>query len=175
MEIRILLSEFYNRRPEWAVIDTLVIHSMFNPFSEDLKYDPVANKELLDQYKVSAHYLIDREGVVWKLVDEGKRAWHAGVSKMPHSGRVDVNSFSIGIELLGSKEDELTQRQYQSLVILCKDIFTRYPIKNIVGHKDIAPERKDDPWNFNWRSFFNLAIEKGINLEGVYISELEEI
>lgn len=134
-------------------IDTVVIHTMYNPESER-PYDPQACKQILDQYEVSTHYLVDRAGIIWQLVPENRRAWHAGISQMPSpDGRSGVNSFSVGIECVANETDGLTEVQYQSLAALVASISERLPIANIVGHKDIAPERKTDPWGFDWAKF----------------------
>lgn len=110
--------------------------------------------------RVSAHYVIDRDGTVYQLVDEQKRAWHAGVSLW--DGKTDINSCSIGIEFqCPAAHDELgdfTPEQLQTGVLLCRDICTRYGITahNVVRHSDIAPGRKKDPGAlFPWEEFVN--------------------
>lgn len=144
----------WDERPNGVFIDTLIIHSMYNPDSED-HYSALSCKRRLDAYEVSAHYLIDIDGAVWRAVAEDKKAWHAGRSKMPdpEDGREDVNDFSIGIELIGSEDTEFTDAQYKSLAQLTKDIMSRHHIRNIYGHSDIAPGRKTDPWGFDWRRY----------------------
>jgi AmpD protein len=132
------------------VIDTIIIHSMHNPNAVNC-FSPESCKEILDEFGVSAHYLIDLAGVVWRLVPEEKMAWHAGVSKMPGADlRERVNDFSIGIELIGDEETPFTDAQYQTLAVLLRDIASRHPISNILGHTDIAPDRKTDPWGLDW-------------------------
>ncbi|MGN3973001.1 N-acetylmuramoyl-L-alanine amidase [Tsuneonella sp. SYSU-LHT278] len=105
--------------------------------------------------KVSAHYLISEAGEVIRLVDEDKRAWHAGVSFW--RGHRDVNSASIGIELdhpghaLGYRD--FSDAQFEALVPLLARIVDRYeiPRANVVGHSDVAPARKIDPGElFPW-------------------------
>lgn len=78
-------------------------------------------------------------------------AWHAGESKMPFSDdrRCSVNHFSLGIELLATQHSGLEQAQYQSLALLIIDITSRHNISAIVGHRQIAPARKTDPWQFD--------------------------
>ena len=106
--------------------------------------------------KVSAHYVIDEDGTIYQLVDEAKRAWHAGVS---HWRGVDnVNHNSIGIEIVNPGHEwgyrEFTQAQYAALIPLCQQIKARYniPDENIVGHEDVAPNRKQDPGElFDWK------------------------
>ncbi|MDE1152977.1 MAG: N-acetylmuramoyl-L-alanine amidase [Micavibrio sp.] len=101
--------------------------------------------------KVSSHYLIDEKGNIFTLVNEEKRAWHAGVSSW--MGKDDVNSRSIGIELSNRNGEPYTNQQLFALAILCKDIMHRnnIPPENIIGHSDVAPGRKFDPGtHFPW-------------------------
>lgn len=102
--------------------------------------------------KVSAHYMIHEDGTVYRLVDESKRAWHAGVSFW--RGIEDVNSASIGIEISNRDRKPYTKEQLVSLAALCHSIQRRHgiPPENVIGHSDIAPGRKDDPgYHFPWR------------------------
>ena len=87
-----------------------------------------------------------------RLVKEEDIAYHAGKSEMP-DGRTDLNNFSIGIELINTKIVSPNEAQYSSLVELIKSLKLKYGIKNILGHNDIAPERRTDPWNFDWQKF----------------------
>ncbi len=105
--------------------------------------------------EVSAHYMIDEDGTVHRLVDEAKRAWHAGRSYW--RGVTDVNSASIGIELVNPGHEwgyrPFTRAQMDSLIPLLGAIVSRYdiPRANVVGHSDIAPARKEDPGElFEW-------------------------
>jgi N-acetylmuramoyl-L-alanine amidase len=97
---------------------------------------------------VSAHYLIDRNGEIIQLVDETKRAWHAGESWW--GGTTDLNSSSIGIELDNTGEEAFPDIQIDALLNLLTDLRTRYriPPANILGHADVAPSRKVDPSRF---------------------------
>ncbi len=149
-----LPSLFFDDRQAGSTIDTLIIHSMHNPDAPD-PFLPEACRAALDRYEVSAHYFIDRNGKLWQLVDEAKRAWHAGTSRMPHpdDGRSGVNHFSVGVELFATETSGYTDAQYETLTQLTKSLLSRYPIKNIYGHSDIAPERKTDPWQFDWKRF----------------------
>lgn len=106
--------------------------------------------------KVSAHYCIDTNGDVTALVDEDKRAWHAGVSFW--RGHTDINARSIGIELVNPGHEygyePFPEQQIAALIELAKDILSRYPIeaRNVVGHSDVAPTRKTDPGElFPWQ------------------------
>ena len=117
------------------------------------------------QAKVSAHYLIEEDGRIFRLVSEDLRAWHAGVSRWRE--QEDLNSRSIGIEIVNGGHDfglpVFPPAQIDAVIALCRDILARHdvPQVNIVGHSDIAPERKQDPGElFPWR----LLSEAGIGL-----------
>ncbi len=132
----------------------------------DRKYDWRYCKEIFELYGVSSHYLIDREGVIRQLVPDLKVAYHAGASRMPDDdARTAVNQFSIGIELIASHRDDdpdvsagltpaYTDAQYHSLYLLMLDLCSKYriPVKNVVGHDQIASPRKKDPGpDFKWK------------------------
>lgn len=95
--------------------------------------------------RVSAHYLIARDGTLFQLVPENKRAWHAGQSYW--AGLTDVNSASIGIELDNTGQEPYDDAQIQTLELLLQDLRVRYriPAANFVGHSDVSPGRKIDP------------------------------
>ena len=104
------------------------------------------------QRKVSAHYLIGRDGALMQLVDEASRAWHAGESWW--GGSTDLNSASIGIELDNTGEEAFAEPQIVALLALLDNLRTRYPIPaaNFLAHGDIAPGRKVDPSRlFPWQ------------------------
>ena len=130
-------------------IDTVVIHSTYNATGGDL----FSVSKIIDIYKsygVSPHYLVARDGTVYRMVEEKNIAYHAGDSEMP-DGRKNVNAFSIGIEVIGKDDGGPSDAQYDALKKLLADIETRQTIKHILGHSDIAPGRKSDPWGFNWK------------------------
>lgn len=116
--------------------------------------------------KVAAHYMVEEDGRVFQLVDEDKRAWHAGVSEW--SGETNINSASIGIEIVNGGHDFLNQdgslpaypdEQINAVIQLCKDILKRNGPLNIVGHSDIAPARKQDPGeHFPWETLADAGI-----------------
>ena len=141
-------------------VDTLVIHYTAMASAED------ALQHLCNpRAQVSAHYLIDEDGTVYHLVDESRRAWHAGASCW--RGRSDVNSRSIGIELYNPGHNRgyrpFPEKQIAALEALCLGILSRHtiPACNVIGHADIAPTRKQDPGElFPWR----LLAKKGIGL-----------
>ena len=106
--------------------------------------------------EVSAHYLIEEDGAVFRLVDETERAWHAGVASW--RGAANINSRSVGIELVNPGHEfgyrNFSEAQYRALIPLCRDIVARHdiPARNVVGHSDVAPVRKQDPGErFDWQ------------------------
>lgn len=167
---RQLASPHYDQRPNIDDISLLVIHYISLPpekfgggFVDDFfmgKLDPKTDPyfEQIYQIKVSAHCLIERNGRITQYVNFNDRAWHAGVSCF--NGREKCNDFSIGIELEGSNNQPFTEEQYQQLAKLTKLIMQNYPqisLDRIVGHSDIAPERKIDPGQyFDWQYYLNL-------------------
>ncbi len=106
--------------------------------------------------KVSCHYLVEEDGTIFSLVPEGKRAWHAGVSFW--RGETETNARSIGVEIVNPGHEwgyrKFPKKQIDMVVALVKDIRTRHnvPLSNVVGHSDVAPQRKEDPGElFPWR------------------------
>jgi len=113
--------------------------------------------------KVSAHYLIDEDGTSYQLVEEARRAWHAGIASW--CGISDVNGHSIGIELVNPGHEfgyrNFPEPQMQTLLALCTDILDRHAIapRNVVGHSDVAPLRKQDPGElFDWQRLADAGI-----------------
>lgn len=114
--------------------------------------------------EVSAHYVIDLNGDIYSLVDEDKRAWHAGVASW-RGINTDLNSHSIGIEVCNLTLGQIPygEKQISRLIRLCRKIIRTYNIRPemIVAHSDIAPTRKPDPGiAFPWQ----YLAEKGIGL-----------
>ncbi len=106
--------------------------------------------------QVSSHYLIDEAGEIMLLVEEDRRAWHAGVSHW--KGYDNVNDISIGIELANGGHEQgcpaFPEAQIAALLYLCKDIMYRHelPASAVIGHSDVAPQRKQDPGEaFPWQ------------------------
>ena len=127
-------------------ITTLVLHSTVFNVEETIK--------LYNELKLSCHYLVDYDGSVYQFVSEDKRAWHAGIAYW--RGETDLNSCSIGIEICHRSlgQSKYNKKQIASLIELCQDIIRRRQIAPtmIVGHSDIAPERKPDPGkDFPWK------------------------
>ena len=105
--------------------------------------------------QVSCHYLVDEDGAIYRVVDESKRAWHAGKSRW--RGMTDINSASIGIEIVNPGHEfgyrPFPDEQMASVIPLVADIKDRHGIGrgNVVGHSDVAPARKIDPGElFPW-------------------------
>jgi len=157
MKIQKLPSPNFSSR-KGEQVDMIIIHIASLPAGEfgtgyvlDLflnRLDLVAHPSFkaLEGLKVSAHYFIDRKGKVIELVDPDQMAWHAGVSSF--EGREGCNPFSIGIELEGTPDHRITERQYRLLQELCLLLMEHFPLitpERIVGHSDIAPGRKVDP------------------------------
>jgi N-acetylmuramoyl-L-alanine amidase len=105
--------------------------------------DPAAER------RVSAHYVVEEDGRVFRLVPEERRAWHAGVSFW--RGQRDVNGASIGIEIVNPGHEfgyrPFPEAQVAAVVALITDVRSRWTIDDgrIVGHADVAPDRKEDP------------------------------
>lgn len=101
--------------------------------------------------EVSCHWVVDRDGVVTGLVDEGRRAWHAGRSRW--GGVRDVNARSVGIELVNDGAEAFPEAQMASLEGLLAEVMARHavPPERVLGHSDVAPGRKADPGaRFDW-------------------------
>ena len=140
----------HDARPDGAAIDILVLHY------SGMETADAALARLCDPAaKVSAHYLIDEDGAVRRLVAEERRAWHAGAACW--RGVRDVNGRSLGIELVNPGHEfgyrPFAEAQMAALEDLARDILARHPIeaRNVVGHSDVAPRRKMDPGElFDW-------------------------
>ena len=151
-----VISDNFNKRPINEDISLVVIHCISLPkgsydnynvenlFKNKLNCDSHFSFESLRGVKVSAHFFIKRDGEIVQFVSVDDRAWHAGVSSF--KGQDNCNDFSIGIELQGTDNTPYEPKQYASLNSLLKDLKNSYlNIKNITGHEDIAPQRKNRP------------------------------
>ncbi len=140
----------FDPREDGTPIDMLVLHYT------GMRSADAALERLCDpDAEVSAHYLIDEDGAVHRLVPEELRAWHAGVSFW--RGNTGINGRSIGIELVNPGHEfgyrPFPEPQMQALIGLAVGILERHPIpaRNVVGHSDVAPDRKEDPGElFDW-------------------------
>jgi AmpD protein len=157
----------FDARPTDCSIDLLVIHNISLPpgvfegddveafFLNQLHHSKHPFFEEIRELKVSSHLFIRRDGSAQQFVDLDNRAWHAGQSSW--QGKERCNDFSIGIELEGTDDQTFTDAQYKTLIQLTLQIQQQYPdITNdrIVGHSDIAPDRKTDPGpHFDWSRY----------------------
>lgn len=145
------LSPNFNARPQNAQIISVIIHYTGMKTAEE------ALERLCDpDAEVSAHYMIDEDGTTTLLVDPVNRAWHAGVSSW--GDLKNFNDFSIGIELVNPGHEhgyrDFPDVQIDALVSLLHDLFRQFPTirpELVLGHEDIAPDRKQDPGElFPW-------------------------
>jgi AmpD protein len=151
-------------RPDADDISLIVVHGISLPpgefggpwvehlFTNRLDCSRHAYFEGLRGVRVSAHLFIRRDGELIQFVPLHRRAWHAGESSFGE--RVRCNDFSIGIELEGTDEVPYTSEQYRRLTVLSRTLMAAYPAitpARMVGHCDIAPQRKTDPGpHFEW-------------------------
>ena len=164
---RRVASPNFDARPAGKPITLLVVHGISLPpgqFGGDgierlftNRLDPAAHPYYADiaAVRVSAHFLIRRDGELLQFVSCADRAWHAG--KSAWQGCAACNDYSIGVELEGTDHDAYTSPQYAMLARLARALRRRYPIADVVGHSEIAPERKTDPGpGFDWPRFRRL-------------------
>src|SRR5450830_1648249 len=152
--VRFIHSPNQDARPAGHDIKLIVIHNISLPPSEyggngvielfTNQLDPSAHPYYAEihQLKVSSHFFIRRDGSIIQFASCSQRAWHAGASNW--QGQECCNDFSIGIELEGSDFEAFEIAQYVALNQLINAIKAAYPIKDAVGHSDIAPGRKTD-------------------------------
>ncbi len=159
----------FDARPCGESPSLLVVHAISLPPGEfgsndilDLfanRLDPSRHPYFagIAELKVSAHFLIRRDGEVIQFVSCNERAWHAGLSCW--QGRTRCNDFSIGVELEGCDELPFEPVQYRRLRELIGSLRLRYPLAAIAGHCDIAPDRKTDPGpHFDWLQLADLSL-----------------
>lgn len=163
---KVLLSPNFDDRPSNSNVNLIVIHNISLPprnyegnniielFTNKLNPDDHEYFKSISNLKVSSHFLIRRDGSLFQFVSCLNRAWHAGESSWNEIK--NCNDFSIGIELEGSDYDAFESKQYIGLQELIQSLINKYPIKDIVGHSDIAPSRKTDPGPyFEWDKIKN--------------------
>ena len=157
-----------DERPPGAAIELLVVHAISlppgefgGPGIEELflnRLDPARHPYYagVANLRVSAHFVVRRDGALVQFVPCSLRAWHAGHSSW--RGRSRCNDFSVGVELEGSDDVPFEAQQYQALARLTTALRHAYPIIDITGHSDIAPGRKTDPGpQFDWPRFRTLV------------------
>jgi len=150
-----------DERPPGCEISLLVVHSISLPPGEyggdaierlfTNRLDPHAHPYFreISSLKVSAHFLVRRDGELVQFVPVQRRAWHAGASCW--RGRDSCNDFSIGVELEGTEETPFEDRQYEKLVLLIKALRPALSLRDVAAHSEVAPGRKADPGaQFDW-------------------------
>ncbi|MGF6756499.1 1,6-anhydro-N-acetylmuramyl-L-alanine amidase AmpD [Paraburkholderia sp. GAS42] len=160
---RKLPSPNFEARPDGARPTLVVVHNISLPPNEfggtaitelfqdrlDCDAHPYYDSHLRG-VKVSAHFVIPRDGALEQYVSCEARAWHAGASNF--FGRERCNDFSIGVELEGSDATAFEPVQYRTLSALVRALVAHYPVEALAGHSDIAPGRKTDPGpHFEWQ------------------------
>lgn len=162
--VNFVVSPNANERPQGCQPSVIVLHNISLPpgefggpgieqlFTNQLSPDAHPDYASIAKHRVSAHVLVRRDGSIVQFVPFHRRAWHAGVSS--YDGRENCNDFSIGIELEGTDTLPYESAQYQVLATLIDALRIAYPSlskQRIVGHSEIAPERKTDPGHaFDW-------------------------
>ncbi|MDD2793631.1 MAG: N-acetylmuramoyl-L-alanine amidase [Sediminibacterium sp.] len=144
-------TNFNLRKPSYVIIHHTAQHSA----AQTLK------TFTLPRTQVSSHYVIGKDGVVYQMLNDYLRSWHAGNSRW--GNQLDMNSASIGIELDNTGFQHFDSLQINSLLVVLSRLKKNYaiPTANFIGHGDIAPTRKNDP---NWRFPWKLLAEKGFGL-----------
>ena len=161
---RRVLSPNSDIRPPGAVACLLLLHSISLPRGEyggdaierlfTNRLDPSAHPSYahLAGLRVSAHFLVRRDGGLIQFVPLGQRAWHAGVSRW--RARERCNDCSVGIEIEGTDDGRFEDAQYTRLAKLTRSLCALLPLRELAAHSDVAPGRKTDPGaRFNWPRF----------------------
>jgi N-acetyl-anhydromuramoyl-L-alanine amidase len=154
----------FDERPPGAAVELLVVHNISLPmgrfggphiadlFTNRVDFHADASFADLRGLRVSAHFLVRRDGRALQFVSCNARAWHAGASCF--AGRDQCNDFSVGIEMEGSDHVAFTEAQYATLAALTLALRTRYGVAMVAGHEHIAPGRKTDPGPFfDWDKY----------------------
>lgn len=163
------LSEYYDERD--TQIDMLVLHCSAQTGTEMLK--------VLNELKLSVHYILDENGELIQCVPEEKRAWHAGKGYWRGS-EASLNSRSIGIEISSPSlgQEAYSEAQINKLIPFCKKIIRKYgiPAQNVVGHSDVAPLRKPDPGvGFPWKRLAKEGVGLWYQLRNAAKTEINDI
>jgi AmpD protein len=166
----------FDLRAPGTAIDLLVVHNISLPpsqfggsciadlFTNTLDCDAHPYFDQLRNLRVSAHFLIRRDGHLMQFVSANDRAWHAGMSNF--AGRERCNDFSVGVELEGTDFEPFESAQYDTLGALAVALASRYPISAVAGHEHIAPGRKTDPGPFfDWTHFRKSLIQNNPALD----------
>ena len=156
------LIDFESPSPNWnerqLPVSMVVLH-----YTGMQSADEALERLRSEEAGVSAHYMIEEDGRIHRLVREDRRAWHAGKSYW--RGITDVNSASIGIEIVNPGHEfgyrPFPDAQMEALLPLLGGIVGRWdvPRANVVGHSDVAPARKEDPGElFDWERLAKLGL-----------------
>ena len=158
---RRVLSPNCDSRPAGCAVSLLLLHSISLPrgvYGGDAverlftnRLDPAAHPSFaeLAGVRVSAHFLLRRDGELIQFVALEQRAWHAGASRW--RGRERCNDFSAGVELEGTDDGSFEAAQYETLFLLLKKLQRVLPLRDIAAHSDVARGRKTDPGaQFDW-------------------------
>jgi AmpD protein len=161
-------SQNFDARPPGVPIELLVLHNISLPPGHfgggrieqlfcaalDVRAHPFL--EQLAGVRVSAHFLVERDGTITQFVGCLQRAWHAGASSF--EGRSACNDFSVGVELEGTDFTQFEPAQYAALAALASALRAALPLRAVRGHSHISPGRKTDPGPlFDWRRFAEAA------------------
>lgn len=156
LEIRDTPSPHHDSRREGAAISLIILHYTGTKTAQEAA-EVYLGRVADPAGRVSPHYMIDRDGTVYRFVAESCRAWHAGKSFW--RGERDINSVSVGIEMVNEGHaggcPPFPAAQIDALITLCRDIMARHgiPAQGVLGHSDIAPGRKIDPGPaLDWRA-----------------------
>lgn len=158
---RYVASPNCDARPAGTQVSLLLVHSISLPpgryggdaierlFTNRLQPEAHPYFREIAHLRVSAHFLVRRDGTLVQFVPVHMRAWHAGVSRWRGAGR--CNDFSIGVELEGTDRARFADAQYRCLGRLMRALAARLPLRAIAAHSDVAPDRKTDPGvRFDW-------------------------
>jgi len=151
----------FGPRPPGVHVELLLVHSISLPpgtyggdaierlFTNRLDWDAHPYYGQIRGLRVSAHFLVRRDGTLVQFVSCDERAWHAGASSW--RGRENVNDCSIGVELEGLEGETFEPAQYAALARLARALGGRYALRAMAGHEHVAPGRKQDPGaGFDW-------------------------
>jgi N-acetylmuramoyl-L-alanine amidase len=151
-------SENFGERNKGLTPDMILLHYTGMPDLEGALY-----RLCTAGTDVSAHYVVLEDGRILQCVPESQRAWHAGASYW--AGETDINSCSIGIEIVNRGHDwgypDFPLRQVAAVIALCRGIIIRrkVPAHRVLAHSDVAPARKQDPGEkFPWRSLADSGV-----------------
>jgi N-acetylmuramoyl-L-alanine amidase len=166
--IKTIRSPNFNNRPAGGNITHVIMHYAEIPFEE------AVSRLCAPEIEVSSHYIISQDGIIYSLVDDNFKAWHAGKSFW--QGRDKLNDCSIGIELDNSGKEPFSEELINALINLCHHLKQTYniPSANFIGHSDIAPSRKIDPgiffpWSKLHQNGFGIFPQSNIDKANDYI------